>query len=154
MYSRAHHVTSRLFPNHHPSPGPGAALDTDTNEKLVSKEVFVSIAPNGTATVDGEVSWLVSALSGGSSDSAAPNDPATELGKRPPSVGPPCPLPPQDIVAAAARSLQAAGYSQLSELAGGYRAWDLSYRPDGRRRAKGAFRDKSSGELEFWTASN
>lgn len=55
----------------------------------------------------------------------------------------PCIL--QDIVAAAARALQAAGYPTLSELAGGYRAWDLQYRPDGRRRAKGAFRDKSSG---------
>lgn len=59
----------------------------------------------------------------------------------------------QDIVAAAAAALQAAGYprDRLAELAGGYRAWDLQYRPDGRRRAKGAFRDKSSGELEWWT---
>ena len=48
-------------------------------------------------------------------------------------------------MAAATRALQGAGYCELSELAGGYRAWDLAYRPDGRRRAKGAFRDKSSG---------
>lgn len=34
------------------------------------------------------------------------------------------------------------------------RAWDLAYRPDGRRRAKGNFRDTTSGELEWWTASN
>ncbi|KAI3427347.1 hypothetical protein D9Q98_010264 [Chlorella vulgaris] len=60
----------------------------------------------------------------------------------------------QDIVAAAAAALQSQGYCSLRELAGGYRAWDLQYRPDGRRRAKGAFRDKSSGELEWWTASN
>ncbi|KAL4442508.1 hypothetical protein ABPG77_005092 [Micractinium sp. CCAP 211/92] len=93
--------------------GPGAPLDADTSASFVSKEAFVSIAPNGTGQVDGE-----------------------------------------DIVAAAARALQAAGYSALSELAGGYRAWDLQYRPDGRRRAKGAFRDKSSGDLEWWTASN
>jgi hypothetical protein len=52
----------------------------------------------------------------------------------------------QDIVAAAAAELAAAGYHDLAELAGGYRAWDLAYRPDGRRRARGAFRDKSSGE--------
>ncbi|KAL4447796.1 hypothetical protein ABPG75_005015 [Micractinium tetrahymenae] len=93
--------------------GPGAPLDTEASASFVSKEAFVSIAPNGTGQVEGE-----------------------------------------DIVAAAARALQAAGYSALSELAGGYRAWDLQYRPDGRRRAKGAFRDKSSGELEWWTASN
>lgn len=93
--------------------GPGAPLDADASASFVSKEAFVSIAPNGTGQVDGE-----------------------------------------DIVAAAARALQAAGYPTLSELAGGYRAWDLQYRPDGRRRAKGAFRDKSSGDLEWWTASN
>jgi hypothetical protein len=51
----------------------------------------------------------------------------------------------QDVVAAAAAALQSQGYCSLRELAGGYRAWDLQYRPDGRRRAKGAFRDKSSG---------
>lgn len=56
-------------------------------------------------------------------------------------------------MAAAARELQAAGYTQLSELVGGFRQWDLQYRPDGRPRARGAFRDKSSGELEWWTAS-
>ncbi|PRW61229.1 ribulose bisphosphate carboxylase oxygenase activase [Chlorella sorokiniana] len=95
--------------------GPGSALSSDTSESLVSKEKFVSIAPNGMATVDG-----------------------------------------QDLVAAAAAALQAAGYpsTHLAELVGGFRAWDLQYRPDGRRRAKGAFRDKSSGELEWWTASN
>eukprot|EP00887_Chlorella_sp_A99_P002702 scaffold6.g2702.t1 len=84
--------------------GPGAPLDASASASFVSKELFVSVAPNGTAAVDGE-----------------------------------------DIVAAAARALEGAGYGQLSELEGGFRAWDLAYRPDGRRRAKGAFRDKSSG---------
>lgn len=37
---------------------------------------------------------------------------------------------------------------------GGYRAWDLAYRPDGRKRERGNWADKSSGELEWWTASN
>lgn len=66
--------------------GPGQDLDTEGSEALVSKEKFVSIAPNGTGSVDGE-----------------------------------------DIVAAAARALQRAGYAQLRELAGGYRAWDLRW---------------------------
>jgi rhodanese-related sulfurtransferase len=35
--------------------GPGVPLDSDTKERFVSKEVFVSIAPNGAATIDGEV---------------------------------------------------------------------------------------------------
>ena len=69
--------------------GPGSTLSSDTSEALVSKEKFVSIAPNGMATVDG-----------------------------------------QDIVAAAAAALQAAGYpaEQLAELVGGFRAWDLQVR--------------------------
>lgn len=33
-------------------------------------------------------------------------------------------------------------------------AYDLGYRPDGRKREKGKWADKSSGELEYWTASN
>lgn len=93
--------------------GPGPALGADTDggtatsaASYVSKEQFVSVAPSGTTTVDG-----------------------------------------QDVVSAAAAALQAAGYRQLAELQGGYRAWDLAYRPDGRRRAKGAFRDKSSGAV-------
>ena len=35
--------------------GPGVPLDSDAKERFVSKEVFVSIAPNGAATIDGEV---------------------------------------------------------------------------------------------------
>ena len=72
--------------------GPGSALSTDTSETLVSKEKFVSIAPNGMAEVGG-----------------------------------------QDIVAAAAAALQAAGYppAQLAELVGGFRAWDLQVRRAG-----------------------
>lgn len=66
--------------------GPGSALSSETSEQLVSKEKFVSIAPNGVASVDG-----------------------------------------QDVVAAAAEALQAAGYpaDQLAELVGGFREWDL-----------------------------
>ncbi|KAI3427344.1 hypothetical protein D9Q98_010261 [Chlorella vulgaris] len=46
---------------------------------------------------------------------------------------------------AAAAALQSQGYRLLQELAGGYRACDLQYHPVGRRRAKGAFRDKAPG---------
>lgn len=35
--------------------GPGAPLDADASASFVSKEAFVSIAPNGTGQVDGEV---------------------------------------------------------------------------------------------------
>ena len=60
----------------------------------------------------------------------------------------------EDFVAAAVEALRAAGYEDVSELGGRYGAWDLAYRPDGRRREKGKWADKSSGELEWWTASN
>ena len=59
-----------------------------------------------------------------------------------------------DYVATAAALLMQEGYTDVSELKGGYGAWDLEYRPDGRRREKGKWADKSSGELEWWTASN
>ena len=52
------------------------------------------------------------------------------------------------------QALLDAGYTAVSELAGGYRSWDLAYRPDGRKRERGNWADKSSGELEWWTASN
>lgn len=35
--------------------GPGSDLDAATNEKFVSKEKFVSVAPSGLGTIDGEV---------------------------------------------------------------------------------------------------
>ena len=60
----------------------------------------------------------------------------------------------EDFVAEAVRALLEAGYQNISELDGGFNAWDLAYRPDGRRREKGKWADKSSGELEWWTASN
>ncbi|GBF91656.1 ribulose bisphosphate carboxylase oxygenase, chloroplastic [Raphidocelis subcapitata] len=59
-----------------------------------------------------------------------------------------------DVGAAAAEALRGAGHGRVFELAGGFRAWDLQLRPDGRPRARGAFVDKTSGELEWWTASN
>lgn len=146
--------------------GPGAPLEESTTEKFVSKEKFVSTCPTGVAIVDGEVSgqaagpWvqpaglLLPLGSWGPSHShchtltmvpsAAPVIPHLP----PPACSPPhLPLNPclQDIVAAAAAVLQEAGYSQLSELVGGYRQWDMLYRADGRPRARGAFRDKSSG---------
>jgi hypothetical protein len=52
----------------------------------------------------------------------------------------------------AAAELRDAGYSAVSELDGGFRAWDLAYRPDGRRRAKGSW--AKGTEQEMWTASN
>ena len=60
----------------------------------------------------------------------------------------------QDAAATAAEALLAAGHTDVKLLAGGFVAWDRAYRPDGRRRASGNFRDRSSGELEWWTASN
>jgi hypothetical protein len=45
-------------------------------------------------------------------------------------------------------------FTNLSELEGGFTEWDLQYRPDGRRRERGNWADRSSGELEWWTASN
>jgi hypothetical protein len=61
---------------------------------------------------------------------------------------------PESAVELAAAALRDAGFTAVARLEGGYRAWDLAYRPDGRRRAKGNFRDTSSGDLEWWTASN
>ena len=61
---------------------------------------------------------------------------------------------PEEAVEQAAAALRDAGFAAVARLDGGYRAWDLAYRPDGRRRAKGNFRDTSSGDLEWWTASN
>ncbi|KAG1663000.1 hypothetical protein FOA52_000571 [Chlamydomonas sp. UWO 241] len=52
-----------------------------------------------------------------------------------------------DCVALAVDALRAAGFTSLSELEGGYTEWDLQYRPDGRRREKGNWADRSSGEL-------
>ena len=60
----------------------------------------------------------------------------------------------EDLVALAMELIVAAGYGSVGELADGYVAWDLAYRPDGRRREKGNWADRSSGELEWWTASN
>lgn len=60
----------------------------------------------------------------------------------------------EDYVLMAALTLTEAGYTDLSELEGGFTAYDLRYRPDGKRREVGNWRDKSSGELEYWTASN
>lgn len=63
-------------------------------------------------------------------------------------------LSSEDYAEQAVASLIEAGYTDVSELGGGFTAYDLSYRPDGRRREKGSWKDKSSGELEYWTASN
>jgi rhodanese-related sulfurtransferase len=63
-------------------------------------------------------------------------------------------LSTEDYVEKAALALLENGYSNVAELGGGFTAYDLSYRPDGRRREKGSWKDKSSGELEYWTASN
>lgn len=60
----------------------------------------------------------------------------------------------EDLAQAAVQQLLDAGYTRVSELAGGFGAWDECYSPQGKRRQKGAFKDKSSGELEYWTASN
>ena len=60
----------------------------------------------------------------------------------------------EDFVALAVKALLEAGYENVAELDGGFNAWDIAYRPDGRQREKGKWADKSSGELEWWTASN
>jgi rhodanese-related sulfurtransferase len=133
--------------------GAGSAPAPEEDAVYVSKEMFVSLAPGGAG---GEVHWVVGsgrrrwALTGaeeGARAARASPAPLTLRGRMPT----PAPLPPplsqrQDFAAAAAAALREAGYASVAELAGGYRSWDLAYRPDGRRRAKGAFRDKSSGE--------
>ncbi len=50
-----------------------------------------------------------------------------------------------DLCGLAVEALRGAGYTAVSELAGGYKAWDLVIRPDGRRREKGKWADQSSG---------
>lgn len=46
----------------------------------------------------------------------------------------------------AMEALTSDGYTAVSELEGGYRAWDLEYRPDGRKREKGNWADRTSGD--------
>jgi rhodanese-related sulfurtransferase len=54
----------------------------------------------------------------------------------------------------AIEQLVADGWSDVCELAGGYRAWDSIFRATGQRREKGKWACTQSGDLEYWTASN
>jgi len=146
--------------------GPGRA-DDRADSVYVSKEMFVSLVPIRKG--DKEVGGAGGARrgDGGGFYVAIANpllllihsttlikhkspSPHTHAHVCTPSPRPPKPL--QDVVQSAAAALRDAGYTAITELEGGFRAWDLTYRPDGRRRAKGSW--AKGTEQEMWTASN